>query len=65
MENLSPQIIRRIAKEVNELVTQPPEGIRVIVNDEDVTDIHAVIDGPGENPQVIFKNDFLFVCLLI
>lgn len=47
MENLSPQIIRRVTREISELVNQPPEGIRVLLNEEDVTDIQAVIEGPG------------------
>jgi ubiquitin-conjugating enzyme E2 S len=46
VENLSPQIIRRVAKEMTELATQPPEGIRVILNEADITDIQAVIEGP-------------------
>lgn len=48
VENLSPQIIRRVVKELNDLVDQPPEGIKVTINDEDVTDIQAYIEGPGE-----------------
>ncbi|XP_076620613.1 ubiquitin-conjugating enzyme E2 S isoform X1 [Colletes latitarsis] len=50
VENLSPQIIRRVAKEMSELATQPPEGIRVILNEEDVTDIQATIEGPSGTP---------------
>ncbi|XP_044015741.1 ubiquitin-conjugating enzyme E2 S [Aphidius gifuensis] len=50
VENLSPQIIRRVAKEMTELVAQPPEGIRVIINDDDLTDIQAVIEGPAGTP---------------
>ncbi|CAD6215826.1 GSCOCT00000642001.2-RA-CDS [Cotesia congregata] len=50
VENFSPQIIRRVAKEMQELVSHPPEGIRVIINDEDVTDIQAVIEGPAGTP---------------
>ncbi|XP_011308911.1 ubiquitin-conjugating enzyme E2 S [Fopius arisanus] len=50
VENLSPQIIRRVVKEMSELVQSPPEGIRVIVNEDDVTDIQAVIEGPAETP---------------
>ncbi|XP_046736063.1 ubiquitin-conjugating enzyme E2 S [Diprion similis] len=50
VENLSPQIIRRVVKEMNDLSTQPPEGIRVIINEEDVTDIQAVIEGPAGTP---------------
>lgn len=33
---------------MNELANDPPEGIRVIINEQDITDIQAVIDGPGE-----------------
>jgi ubiquitin-conjugating enzyme E2 S len=47
VENLSPQIIRRVVKEVNDLVNDPPEGIKVNINDEDITDIQAYIEGPG------------------
>ncbi|XP_003249805.1 ubiquitin-conjugating enzyme E2 S isoform X3 [Apis cerana] len=50
VENLSPQIIRRVAKEMSELAAQPPEGIRVILNEEDVTDIQAIIEGPSGTP---------------
>lgn len=31
---------------MSELAAQPPEGIRVILNEEDVTDIQAIIEGP-------------------
>lgn len=35
-------------KELEELVKDPPEDIRVVINDSDVTDIQAFIDGPGK-----------------
>ncbi|CAJ0909722.1 18020_t:CDS:2 [Entrophospora sp. SA101] len=47
IENISPVIIKRISKELNVLVAQPPEGIRVIINELDVCDIQAWILGPG------------------
>lgn len=47
VENLSPQIIRGVVKEMQDLVSNPPEGIKVQINDEDVTDIQAFIDGPA------------------
>ncbi|XP_067936751.1 ubiquitin-conjugating enzyme E2 S-like [Watersipora subatra] len=50
VENLSPQIIRLVSKEMAGLVTEPPEGVRVITNEEDVTDIQAIIDGPSGTP---------------
>ncbi|XP_018331023.1 ubiquitin-conjugating enzyme E2 S isoform X1 [Agrilus planipennis] len=52
VENLSPQIIRGVVKEMQELVGCPPEGIKVQINEEDVTDIQAVIEGPAGTPYV-------------
>lgn len=48
MENLCPQVLRRVTKEVLELASEPPEGIKVYVNEEDLTDIQASIEGPGK-----------------
>jgi len=50
VENLSPQVIRHVTKELYELVSAPPEGIKVSLNEEDITDIQAVIDGPAGTP---------------
>jgi len=50
VENLSPQIIRQVTKELYELTNSPPEGIRVLLNEEDVTDIQAQLDGPAGTP---------------
>ena len=46
-ENISPHVLRRVAKELAELVNDPPEGIKIHVNDDDITDIQASISGPG------------------
>ena len=58
MENVSPQVIRRVTKEMMELAESPPEGIKVFINERDITDIQATITGPGKN---IMNNS----CLLI
>lgn len=50
VENLSPQIIRLVTKELTDLVKSPPEGIRVLVNERDVTNIEASISGPAGTP---------------
>uniref|UniRef100_L7M6L5 Putative ubiquitin-protein ligase n=1 Tax=Rhipicephalus pulchellus TaxID=72859 RepID=L7M6L5_RHIPC len=57
VENLPPQVLRQVSRELCELVRQPPEGIRVIVNEEDVTDIEATIEGPQGTPYAggVFK----------
>ena len=48
VENMSPQIIRQVTKELVDLQKNPPEGIKVFMNEEDVTDIQAAVDGPGK-----------------
>lgn len=50
VENLSPQIIRQVLKELQEIVEEPLEGIKVQINEADVTDIQAFIDGPAGTP---------------
>ena len=47
VENLHPQIVRQVTREVVELSQNPPEGIKVFLNEEDVTDIQATLEGPG------------------
>lgn len=57
VENLSPQIIRQVCKELSDLAGDPPEGIKVYPNEEDVTEIHATIEGPSGTPYAggLFK----------
>ena len=50
VENLPPQVIRSVAKELRKMIADAPEGIRVILNEKDVTDIQAIIDGPTGTP---------------
>lgn len=47
VENLSPQIIRQVVKEMSDIQINSPEGIKVQINEADVTDIQAVLEGPG------------------
>lgn len=50
VENLSPQIIRQIAREIADLTKDPPEGIKIFPNEADITDIRANIEGPAGTP---------------
>ncbi|KAL9957082.1 hypothetical protein ACROYT_G038673 [Oculina patagonica] len=50
VENLHPQIIKQVVKELTSLSSDPPEGIKVFTNEEDVTDIQATIEGPAGTP---------------
>jgi len=45
---MSPQIIRQVTKELIDLQKNPPEGIKVFMNEEDVTDVQATVEGPGD-----------------
>ena len=47
VENLHPQILKQVMKELRSLSCDPPEGIKILTNDEDITDIQATIEGPG------------------
>lgn len=46
-ENLPPNVIKQLAKELKSLDESPPEGIKVVVNDDDFSTIFADIEGPG------------------
>ncbi len=50
MENLNPQVTRYIAKELQSLCTAPMEGIAVLMDEKDLTQVEAVIDGPADTP---------------
>uniref|UniRef100_A0A1B0BWC1 Ubiquitin-conjugating enzyme E2 S n=2 Tax=Nemorhina TaxID=44051 RepID=A0A1B0BWC1_9MUSC len=52
VENLSPQTIRQVMKEIQSMVEHPLEGIKIQINDADVTDIQASVDGPVGTPYV-------------
>uniref|UniRef100_H9H5V7 Ubiquitin conjugating enzyme E2 S n=1 Tax=Monodelphis domestica TaxID=13616 RepID=H9H5V7_MONDO len=47
VENLPPHIIRLVYKEVTTLTSDPPNGIKVFPNEEDLTDLQVTIEGPG------------------
>ena len=51
VENLSPQVIRQVMKEMLDMSENALEGIKVQINEADVTDIQALIDGPGKSPE--------------
>lgn len=46
-ENISPGVIMNLAKELRKLSNEPLDGIKISVNEEDVTDVTADIMGPG------------------
>ncbi len=50
MENLNPQVMRYIARELHSLSASPMEGITVLVDEKDLTQVDAVIEGPADTP---------------
>jgi len=56
-ENISPGVIMSVAKELRKLANEPLDGIKVALNEEDVTDIVADIAGPDSTPfeGAVFK----------
>jgi len=46
-ENLAPNVLMRVMKEIRNLVVNAPAGIKVNFNDENVSVIGAEIEGPG------------------
>ena len=49
-ENLSPETVNSIMRQLKDLMQSPAEGIRVRVNEENVTDVFAELDGPADTP---------------
>lgn len=46
-ENISPKAMKAIMLEIRDLTKTPIDGVRVVLNEECVTDVQAEIDGPG------------------
>jgi len=49
-ENISPAVIRKVATELRKLMETPLDGIKVIPNESDVTDVQAIVEGPVDTP---------------
>ena len=50
VENLNPQLMRILAKEVQNLKQEPLEGVQIILDDKDITSVEAIIEGPEDTP---------------
>ncbi|KAL6009804.1 Ubiquitin-conjugating enzyme E2 22 [Asimina triloba] len=61
-ENLPPNVIKQLAKELKNLDENPPEGIKVCVNDDDFSTIFADVDGPAGTP---YENGIFRMKLLL
>merc|ERR1711973_384562 len=50
VENLNPQLMRILAKEVQNLKQEPLEGIHILLDDKDITSVEAILEGPADTP---------------
>jgi ubiquitin-protein ligase len=60
-ENLSPAVISRLMGEIRDLVRKPVEGVEYVPNedgDDCVSEVHAIITGPGKLRHHIFDRVF-------
>ncbi|KAG8715619.1 hypothetical protein FRC08_010331 [Ceratobasidium sp. 394] len=47
---VNPAAFRKIVKEISQLRSEPPEGIRVVTNEENMLDVTGIIAGPEGTP---------------
>ena len=47
---MSPAVIRKVLNEIADLTRDPPEGVKVIPVDGDISEIFAIISGPEGTP---------------
>ena len=40
--------MRRLMREIGNLKTNPPEGIRIVTSEDNMLDVTGIIEGPGE-----------------
>ncbi|RTG89428.1 ubiquitin-conjugating enzyme E2 S [Schistosoma bovis] len=50
MENAVPEFARRLYKEWRDFTAQPVEGIQLMLNEQDMTEVQVVLDGPVGTP---------------
>ncbi|KAI0338597.1 hypothetical protein BDW22DRAFT_687528 [Trametopsis cervina] len=48
--SVPPTVVRRIMRELSELQTSPPEGIRVVSSEDNMLDVTGIIQGPDGTP---------------
>lgn len=47
VQSLTPQALRLLSKEIVTLRSDPPEGVRIVVDEEDLTSLEGWVQGPG------------------
>lgn len=60
VENVCPQVLRGVARELRRLVANPPSGIKLVVREDDLTDVVALIEGPGIVLIIQLENELYY-----
>lgn len=50
VENVCPQVLRGVARELRRLAASPPAGVKLVLREDDLTDVLAHIEGPAGTP---------------
>ncbi|XP_045490887.1 ubiquitin-conjugating enzyme E2 S [Colias croceus] len=50
VENVCPQVLRGVGRELRRLAANPPAGMKLVLRDDDLTDVVALIEGPADTP---------------
>ncbi|KZT65116.1 hypothetical protein DAEQUDRAFT_731849 [Daedalea quercina L-15889] len=60
--SVSPTVLRRLMRELNELQMNPPEGIRVVTSEDNMLDVTGIVEGPEGTPYTggYFRVKFSF-----
>ena len=63
IQNVNPTAFRRLVREIKQLQTEPPEGIRITTDEENILDVTGIIQGPGmtATTRLLSEQDFCFV----
>lgn len=58
-ENLAPQVMASLARQIKQLLTKPPDGVKYVPTDGTLTEVLADIAGPGQwfpfSPHVVSR----------
>lgn len=47
-QSLTPQALRLLSREIVTLRSEPPEGVRIVVDEEDLSAMEGWVQGPGQ-----------------
>lgn len=47
-QSLTPTALRLLSREIVTLRKEPPEGVRIVVDEDDLSELEGWVQGPGE-----------------